>query len=141
MATRAVNTRKATQADWRIGLRRSIRRISQMTGAGALLLAMVFLGLALASYTQTDPSPSTAADPSQVSNWMGRLGGVDRRPRAVRLWPARRAALTPALCFGTAFVARGRAGHAGRGENALVVANRIVADRHGAAWHRFKPRL
>ncbi|MEM1052180.1 MAG: DNA translocase FtsK 4TM domain-containing protein [Pseudomonadota bacterium] len=74
MATRAVSTRKPTQADWRIGLRRSIRRVAQMTCAGALLLAMAFLGLALASYTQTDPSPSTAADPAQVSNWMGSWG-------------------------------------------------------------------
>ena len=74
MATRAMSTRKPAQADWRIGLRRSIRRAAQMTGAGVLLLAMLFLGLALASYTQTDPSPSTAADPSQVANWMGRWG-------------------------------------------------------------------
>ena len=49
MATRAMSTRKPTQADWRIGLRRSMRRAAQMTGAGVLLLAMVFLGLALAS--------------------------------------------------------------------------------------------
>jgi S-DNA-T family DNA segregation ATPase FtsK/SpoIIIE len=34
----------------------------------------VFLALALASYTQTDPSPSTAADPGEVANWMGRAG-------------------------------------------------------------------
>ena len=74
MATRAVNTRKQTPADWRVGLRRSIRRATQMTGAGVLLAVMVFLGLALASYTQTDPSPSTAADPAQVSNWMGSWG-------------------------------------------------------------------
>ncbi|WP_298307096.1 DNA translocase FtsK 4TM domain-containing protein [uncultured Erythrobacter sp.] len=74
MATRAVNTRKPPTADWRVGLRRSIRRAAQMTGAGVLVLATVFLGLALASYTQTDPSPSTAADPTQVSNWMGVWG-------------------------------------------------------------------
>ena len=74
MASRAVNTRKQTPADWRVGLRRSIRRATQMTGAGVLLAVMVFLGLALASYTQTDPSPSTAADPTQVSNWMGSWG-------------------------------------------------------------------
>jgi S-DNA-T family DNA segregation ATPase FtsK/SpoIIIE len=39
-----------------------------MTGAGLLLGACVFLALALASYTQTDPSGSTAADPQQVAN-------------------------------------------------------------------------
>ena len=74
MASRAMTTRKPPTADWRIGLRRSIRRAAQMTGAGVLLAAMVFLALALASYTQTDPSPSTAADPGQVANWMGRWG-------------------------------------------------------------------
>ncbi|MEM7779530.1 MAG: DNA translocase FtsK 4TM domain-containing protein [Pseudomonadota bacterium] len=74
MATRAMSTRKPAQADWRIGLRRSIRRIGQMTGAGVLLACMVFLALALASYTQTDPSPSTAADPASVANWMGAPG-------------------------------------------------------------------
>ena len=74
MASRAMTTRKPPTADWRIGLRRSIRRAAQMTGAGVLLAAMVFLALALASYTQTDPSPSTAADPGHVANWMGSWG-------------------------------------------------------------------
>ncbi len=74
MATRAVNTRKPQTADWRIGLQRSIRRVGQMTGAGVLLAGMVFLALSLASYTQTDPSPSTAADPGEVANWMGSIG-------------------------------------------------------------------
>lgn len=74
MATRAMNTRKSPAPDWRVGLRRSIRRAAQMTGAGFLLGTMVFLALALMSYTQTDPSPSTAADPAQVKNWMGEWG-------------------------------------------------------------------
>jgi DNA segregation ATPase FtsK/SpoIIIE, S-DNA-T family len=77
MASRAVTPTKPvrqTDAEWRAGLRRSLRRIAQMTGAGLLLGAMVFLALALASYTQTDPSPSTAADPGDVANWMGRAG-------------------------------------------------------------------
>ncbi len=74
MATRAMTTRKQTHAEWRIGLRRTMRRVTQMTGAGVLLAAMVFLALSLASYTQTDPSPSTAADPAQISNWMGAWG-------------------------------------------------------------------
>jgi len=73
MASRAINTRKST-ADWRAGLRRSLRRAAQMTGAGLLLMAMLFLALSLLSYTQTDPSPSTAASPDQVSNWMGARG-------------------------------------------------------------------
>jgi S-DNA-T family DNA segregation ATPase FtsK/SpoIIIE len=82
MASRAVTPAKPvrqtparqTDAEWRAGLRRSLRRIAQMTGAALLLGAAVFLALALASYTQTDPSPSTAADPAQVANWMGRAG-------------------------------------------------------------------
>ena len=77
MASRAVAPSKPTRqtdAEWRAGLRRSLRRIIQMTGAGLLLGMAVFLALALASYTQTDPSPSTAADPAEVANWMGRAG-------------------------------------------------------------------
>jgi S-DNA-T family DNA segregation ATPase FtsK/SpoIIIE len=77
MASRAalpVKPGRQTDAEWRAGLRRSLRRIAQMTGAGLLLGMAVFLALALASYTQTDPSPSTAADPAQVANWMGRGG-------------------------------------------------------------------
>jgi S-DNA-T family DNA segregation ATPase FtsK/SpoIIIE len=77
MASRAVATTKPvrqTDAEWRAGLRRSLHRIAQMAGAGLLLGAAVFLALALASYTQTDPSPSTAADPAEVANWMGRAG-------------------------------------------------------------------
>jgi|GEM_PF-1322292 len=78
MASRAVTPRKAavrkSDAEWRAGLRRGLRRLAQMTGAGLLLGACVFLALALLSYTQTDPSPSTAADPGEVANWMGTAG-------------------------------------------------------------------
>ena len=78
MATRAISTRKSSSrnsaAEWRIGLRRSLRRISRMAGAGALIAAMVFLALALASYTQTDPSASTAASSEDIGNWMGASG-------------------------------------------------------------------
>lgn len=78
MASRAVTPRKpstrSADAEWRMGLRRSLRRIGQITGAGLLWGAMVFTGLALISYTQTDPSPSTAAAGDQVANWMGVAG-------------------------------------------------------------------
>ncbi|MEL7445311.1 MAG: DNA translocase FtsK 4TM domain-containing protein [Pseudomonadota bacterium] len=73
MATRAISTRK-TNTDWKATFRRSARRAAQMGGAAVLMLTMVFLGLALASYTQTDPSPSTAASPDNVANWMGATG-------------------------------------------------------------------
>ncbi len=72
MATRAIG--KPQPADWKIAFRRSLRRASQMAGAGALFLAMLFLGLSLASYTQTDPSGSTAASGADIANWMGASG-------------------------------------------------------------------
>lgn len=73
MATRAVSTKKA-KADWRAAFRRSMRRAGQMAGAAILLALMVFLALSLASYTQTDPSPSTAASGDDIQNWMGVTG-------------------------------------------------------------------
>ncbi|MEE4204839.1 MAG: DNA translocase FtsK 4TM domain-containing protein [Erythrobacter sp.] len=67
-------TTRKSDAEWREGLRRSLRRAAQMTGAAALFAGLVFLALALASYTQTDPSPSTAAASADVANWMGASG-------------------------------------------------------------------
>ncbi|NNK45120.1 MAG: DNA translocase FtsK, partial [Altererythrobacter sp.] len=72
MATRAM--RKKGQADWRAAFRRSMRRAGQMAGAGGLLILLIFLALAMASYTQTDPSGSTAASGSDIRNWMGASG-------------------------------------------------------------------
>ncbi|SMQ68771.1 DNA segregation ATPase FtsK/SpoIIIE, S-DNA-T family [Altererythrobacter xiamenensis] len=75
MATRAMSTRKTRgNTDWRAAFRRSMRRAAQMTGAVALFAAMIFLALALASYTQTDPSGSTAASGNDIRNWMGASG-------------------------------------------------------------------
>ncbi|KRA80431.1 DNA translocase FtsK [Altererythrobacter sp. Root672] len=71
MASRAMTG--AQRADWRAAFRRSLARATQLTGAAVLGLATVFLALALASYTQTDPSASTAAG-GEVANWMGRPG-------------------------------------------------------------------
>jgi S-DNA-T family DNA segregation ATPase FtsK/SpoIIIE len=104
MASRAVTHAKTgrqtparqTDAEWRAGLRRSVRRIAQMIGAGALLCAAVFLALALASYTQTDPSPSTAADPAQVANWMG-AGGAWVADRVLLIFGLPGALLLPLL--------------------------------------------
>ena len=73
MATRAASARSA--ANWRIALRRSIRRSAELAGAAALFAAMVFLALALVSYHQTDPSASTAAG-GEVRNWMGAPGAL-----------------------------------------------------------------
>lgn len=77
MASRALVSptagRAAKSADWRAILRRSFRRSAELIGAAVLFAAMVALGLALASYTQTDPSGSTASG-SPVENWMGLPG-------------------------------------------------------------------
>ena len=75
MATRAMSTRKSRgNTDWRAAFRRSMRRAAQMTGAVVLFGAMIFLALSLASYTQTDPSGSTAASGNDIRNWMGASG-------------------------------------------------------------------
>src|SRR5690606_42078560 len=71
MATRAIA--RPEPADWRAAFRRSLARAGQLAGACVLGLATLFLALALASYTQTDPSASTAAG-GEVQNWMGRPG-------------------------------------------------------------------
>jgi S-DNA-T family DNA segregation ATPase FtsK/SpoIIIE len=77
MATRAASPRNASrqsQAEWRLAFRRSLKRAVQMAGAALLVGLTVFLTLALASYTQTDPSVTTAASDAQIANWMGRHG-------------------------------------------------------------------
>ncbi len=77
MASRALTPvagrRAAGTADWKAVLKRSLRRSAELVGALALLGAAVFIALALASYTQTDPSGSTASG-SPVANWMGLPG-------------------------------------------------------------------
>jgi DNA segregation ATPase FtsK/SpoIIIE, S-DNA-T family len=69
MATRAMT--RAQPPDWRAAFRRSLARAGQLAGAVVLSLALVFLALSMASYTQTDPSFSTAAGAGEVGNWMG----------------------------------------------------------------------
>src|SRR5690349_8254251 len=71
MASRAMTG--AAPVDWRAAFRRSLARAGQLAGAVTLSLFMIFLALALVSYTQTDPSASTAAG-GEVANWMGRPG-------------------------------------------------------------------
>ena len=73
MASRALVTTEPV--DVRKAFQQSLRRALQMVGALVLFAAMLFLALALVSYTQTDPSPSTAAAPDgPIGNWMGRPG-------------------------------------------------------------------
>ncbi|NLR69858.1 DNA translocase FtsK [Novosphingobium sp. ERN07] len=73
MASRAGLSARTSGADWRAVLRRSMRRSFELIGGGVLAGAMLFLALALISYTQTDPSGSTASG-SPVENWMGFAG-------------------------------------------------------------------
>ena len=63
-------SRAGAAPDWRAAFRRSFRRATHMAGAGVLFALLVFLTLALASYTQTDPSPSTAASGADIRNWI-----------------------------------------------------------------------
>ncbi|MEL6238187.1 MAG: DNA translocase FtsK 4TM domain-containing protein, partial [Pseudomonadota bacterium] len=78
MASRAVTSRQGksqkSEAQWRAGLRRSIRRVTHMLGAGVCLLALFFFALALVSYTHTDLSLTTSASSDQIGNWMGGAG-------------------------------------------------------------------
>ena len=79
MASRAISvaggvSRPTGRApEWRAVLRRSLRRSAEIGGAILLLALMLFLGAALASYHQTDPSSSTAAG-GAIQNWMGAPG-------------------------------------------------------------------
>ncbi len=82
-------------ADWRAILRRSFRRSAELIGAGALFAAMVALGIALATYTQTDPSGSTASG-SPVDNWMG-LPGAWAAERVLMLFGVPGILLLPLL--------------------------------------------
>jgi len=76
MATKAIGAgarRTAPAGKWRLVLRRSARRALEIGAALLLFGAALFLVLSLASYRQTDPSPSTAAG-GEVLNWMGLPG-------------------------------------------------------------------
>lgn len=81
MASRALTPNRTSagvaparaRPSWRAVFKRSVRRSVELIGGGVLFGAMVFLALALASYTQTDPSGSTASG-SPVDNWMGLPG-------------------------------------------------------------------
>ncbi|WP_374529222.1 DNA translocase FtsK 4TM domain-containing protein [Novosphingobium sp.] len=71
MATRPISAgQRGTRVDWRAALKRSLRRASEIAGALTLIAGMVFLAVALLTYNQTDPSPSTAAG-GPALNWMG----------------------------------------------------------------------
>ncbi|GMM92032.1 DNA translocase FtsK 4TM domain-containing protein [Qipengyuania sp. MTN3-11] len=94
MATRAL-----TVSDWKAAFRRSLRRAAQIGGSAVLALGTLFLALALASYTQTDPSWSTAASGRQIDNWMG-AGGAWLADLALMLFGLTAGLLLPLLYIG-----------------------------------------
>jgi S-DNA-T family DNA segregation ATPase FtsK/SpoIIIE len=74
MATRpATASHRGARVDWRAAMKRAARRSAEIGGAIALLSGMVFLAVALMTYSQTDPSTSTAAA-GPAKNWMGGAG-------------------------------------------------------------------
>ena len=106
MATRAFSPANSGggRANWRVVLKRSMKRSAELLGASGLFTAMLFLGLAMASYQQTDPSPSTAAG-GDVANWMGLPGAwVAERvlflfgPVAILFLPLLSSQLSQAVC-------------------------------------------
>ena len=103
MASRAVTpARKGSgpgghnvRSDWRAILRRSMRRSAELIGGTLLFAVLVFLALALVSYTQTDPSGSTASG-SPIENWMG-LGGAWLAERVLMVFGLPGALVLPLL--------------------------------------------
>src|SRR4051812_5696769 len=73
MATVAQGARQARLAQWRSGMKQSMRRSAALLmGSGVGALAVLIL-LALISYHPTDPSINTAAA-GPVRNWIGAPG-------------------------------------------------------------------
>ena len=74
MASRpATASHRGARVDWRAAMKRALRRSAEIGGAILLLSGMVFLAIALMTYSQTDPSTSTAAA-GPAKNWMGGAG-------------------------------------------------------------------
>ena len=99
MASRALTTtrrRNDWPNDWKSVLRRSLRRSLELVGGMALIGLMLFLALALASYSQTDPSGSTAAAAATPHNWMGTAGALAAE-RMLLLFGIASVALLPLL--------------------------------------------
>ena len=74
-------------------MRQSLKRSLALIGAAVLTLLLIFCALALLSYSQTDPSPSTAAG-GPVHNWMGG-GGAWLAERALYFFGATSALFLP----------------------------------------------
>jgi S-DNA-T family DNA segregation ATPase FtsK/SpoIIIE len=72
-ATIAREARPERLAQWRSGVKRSVRRTWAMLIGGAMGAAALLAALALASYHPTDPSLNTAAA-GPVRNWIGAPG-------------------------------------------------------------------
>ncbi len=97
MATRPLGQSKQRigTANWNALVKRALRRSAELGGAALLFAAMLFLGIALASYHQTDASSSTAAG-GAVLNWMG-AGGAWAADAALTLFGLVAVLLLPLL--------------------------------------------
>src|SRR4051812_14081391 len=72
-ATIAREARPERLAQWRSGVKKSVRRTWAMLTGGAMGAAALLAALALASYHPTDPSLNPAAA-GPVQNWIGAPG-------------------------------------------------------------------
>jgi S-DNA-T family DNA segregation ATPase FtsK/SpoIIIE len=98
IAGAAGSGRRVTARDWRAVAARGFRRSAEIGGGVLLLLAALFLVVALATYHQTDPSGSTAAG-DDVHNWMG-LPGAWAADIALTLFGPVSALIVPLLYVG-----------------------------------------
>src|SRR4051812_41726111 len=109
MATIAPVARQERLAQWRSGVKQSVRRTTALLAGGAVGALAILAGLALLSYHPTDPALNTAAA-GPVRNWIGMPGAIAADLLLSLFGPAAGLLLAPVLLTGLR-IARG----AGRG--------------------------
>src|SRR3954469_22900467 len=117
MATVAPVARQERLAQWRSGVKHSVRRTTALLAGGAVGALAILAGLALLSYHPTDPSLNTAAA-GPVRNWIGTPGAWIADLLLSLFGPAA-ALLLPLLALRRFRVARGAG--AGRWGKALML--------------------
>src|SRR4051812_15453475 len=109
MATIAPVARQERLAQWRSGVKQSVRRTMALLAGGAVGAVAILAALALLSYHPTDPALNTAAA-GPVRNWIGVPGATVSDLLLSLFGPAAGLLLVPVLLTGLR-IARG----AGRG--------------------------
>src|SRR4051812_31479548 len=104
-ATIAREARPERLAQWRSGVKKSVRRTWAMLMGGAMGAAALLAALALASYHPTDPSLNTAAA-GPVPNWIG-AAGAWTADLLLSLWGVATILLLPLVALQGLRVARG----------------------------------